>query len=453
MRSLAWLALVLAACSEDAAPDPAANADAGVDAAPVAPGCEDFDARFEALRARFEGDLGANQVPGGALAVVCGGQVRSAGIGVVKAGGQPVASSTRFQLASMTKMLTAAAALSLADEGTVDLSVPIGNVLPTLTYGNTVTLHHLLSHTSGLATMFDREEAAGLRPVVLDNPSQPSWAPPGAVWNYNNVGYAIVGAILEEASGTDFSLLVKDRVLTPFGMERATLDVADLTGDYAFGHSGTPASAQPLGPNDSYYADPTYGPMGGCWASVDDLARLVQAPALLRQAEPYVQTGSSPGQSYGYGLFVDEGTEPTTLYHSGSVQGFLADLAIVPEAGVAAVAVVNADWYMPEITYQAVDEFVDVRWVGDDTPPAAERLVGTYDSAVFGEIEVRSEATGLVAEFKDQAYTAPLQNGWYTNYEVEWRPESTEIPINFWLDDQTGPAGYIVSVFGVADRR
>jgi CubicO group peptidase (beta-lactamase class C family) len=449
---LAFLAGLSGACSEDS-PGPGAGADAGPDAPPLAPGCEDLDARFEALRARFEGDLSQNGVPGGAFALVCGGAIRSAGLGVVKEGGPAVTSSTRFQLASITKMLTAAAALSLADEGLIDLEAPIATVMPTLAYGNAVSLHHLLAHASGLPTVFDRETQAGLRDLVLDNASLPAWSPPGAVWNYNNIGYAILGAVLEEASGRPFAALIGERVLGPFGLATATLDVAELDGDFAYGHSGSPATATPLGPDDSYYGDASYGPMGGAWASIDDLARLTLAPALLRQAEPVVPTGQSPGQSYGQGLFVDEGTSPTTVYHSGSVEGFLADLMIVPEAGVAAVAMVNCDWYFPQITAEAVSSLTEVTWVGDDTAPTADRLTGTYDSTVFGEVEIRSEGAGLVADFKDHAYSAPLQNGWYTNYEVEWRPESTSIPITFWLDGASAPAGYIVSPWGVADRR
>src|SRR5687768_15155121 len=106
-RETGWgvCALMLAACGGDGDPD---QEQMQVDAAPPLTGvCVDLDMHFEALRAGFEADLAANRVPGGALAVVCGGHVRTAGVGVVKKGGEElVTPATRFQLASITKTLT-----------------------------------------------------------------------------------------------------------------------------------------------------------------------------------------------------------------------------------------------------------------------------------------------------------------------------------------------------------
>jgi CubicO group peptidase (beta-lactamase class C family) len=245
---------------------------------------------------------------------------------------------------------------------------------------------------------------------------------------------------------------MEERVFAPAGMTGATMRVSDLTAEVAHGHSGAPGGPS-IPPEGSYYGDPGYGPMGGAWASADDLVRLAQSAALARQAEPLTPTGESPGQRYGWGLFLESGA-PVIAYHGGSVEGFLSDLTVVPEAGVAVALLVNADWYFPyEIETDAIFSFVDYAPGPDEPAPTAEQLVGSYDSVVFGAMTVRAEGSGLVVDFVDHGYTAPLALYDHASYDVEWRPEQTTIPITFWRESPDAPASYIVSRWGVAHRQ
>jgi len=91
-------------------------------------------------------------------------------------------------------------------------------------------------------------------------------------------------------------------------------------------------------------------------------------------------------------------------------------------------------------------------------PAPSERwplLTGSYQSVVFGKMEVRvqSGGAGLEAQFVDRSYTSPLMHDFYDNYFVDWRgdPCGAMAPITFWSDG-AGRAQYIVSVFGVAGR-
>jgi CubicO group peptidase (beta-lactamase class C family) len=230
------------------------------------PHCSAVDDRFAELKAAFEKVVQTAGIPGGQIGMLCGSILRSAAVGVVKKGGASVTTKTRFQFASMTKMLTASAAVGLADEGKLDLMAPLAQLLPTLGYGKEVSLHQLLTHTAGLPTLFSGQQGGGtLQELVLANANLPQWAPPGAVWNYNNPAYSVVGAALEVASGTAFGDLVKKTVLTPAGMATATMSVADLGSDFAYGHQGSAAAHKTIGPNDSYFHMPDYGPMGGAW--------------------------------------------------------------------------------------------------------------------------------------------------------------------------------------------
>jgi CubicO group peptidase (beta-lactamase class C family) len=190
---------------------------------------------------------------------------------------------------------------------------------------------------------------------------------PGTHWEYSNDGFAILGGLLEVAADTPFDTLVHQEVFDRIGMDGATMRVGEAmaSGDYAYGHNGSKV----LSPEDSYYAAPWYGPMGGGWASAEDMGKYARAllglghmkAQLAEQAAPQIETGQYPGESYGYGLFLDYGVQPQMIYHSGSVEGFLSDTEIVPSEGMAAVVMVNdTDWYPGQVAFEALSAFIQL---------------------------------------------------------------------------------------------
>jgi len=461
----------------DGSQPPTDGSPSAADGAVAPAGCAELDARFAALKSQLQTSLANQGVKGGALAVLCGGEVRTAGVGVVKSGGAAVTSSTRFQMASVTKMLTAAAAVSLARDGVVDLAAPVSTIVPQLGYGQ-ITLDQILAHSSGLPIEFPNESVSGLHNWLVDssNVNAKLWAPPGAVWYYNNDGYAVGGALLETAAGKSFASLIRDRVFTPCNMTHATMLTSELTsgGDYAYGYSKDESgTVSELGPDDSYYGDPVYGPMGGAWASADDMAALAlallghgpQAALLAPLAERRFRTGVAPGQYYGYGLEIDEGLSPTVVYHSGSVQGFLADLELVPSADVGAVAMVNSDWYFPsDVTLAALTAFVEVEEVRPSSPQPSTRwplLTGTYRSSTLGRVIVSVQGSSLQAQFVDRGVTTQLvpdSEYGYDNYSFDWYEpyygETVPTPWTFWIDYAgSTPAQYFVTWWGVGARQ
>src|SRR5258706_4879256 len=151
--ALVVLATAMAACAGGGGP---AADDVGGDDAPPACGA-DADARFEDVFATFASNVDALGLPGGAIAVVCGGDtIYARGHGQTRrTGGSPITEHTRFQLASNTKMLTAITAVKLAEDGVVALDVPVSSLAPEVNdqapFAAPFTLDNLLSHTSGIA--------------------------------------------------------------------------------------------------------------------------------------------------------------------------------------------------------------------------------------------------------------------------------------------------------------
>lgn len=156
---------------------------------------------------------------------------------------------TNFRVASLTKAFTAAALLKLADEGRLSLDNPVTKWLPGMpAYADNVTIRHLLTHTSGVASywqlMNNRAPAyfndlALLRTIAttpkLDFPA-------GRRCVYSNTGYVLLGLVVQQASGQPFHSYLRDEVLLPLGMQRSEVLVEGLNEitERAYGHKPGP---------------------------------------------------------------------------------------------------------------------------------------------------------------------------------------------------------------------
>lgn len=413
---------------------------------------------FASMAAAFEAQLTENGVPGGAVAMLCGGEVQHVAThGVAFAGGPPITADTRFQWASTTKMFTGALAVALAEDGVVDLHAEVGTIAAALGYPG-VTLHHLLSHTAAYPTEFPTYSSE-LDAVAQANGDIPMWEAPGVVHVYSNPGFAVAGHVLSQAAEAPYAALVEQRLFAP-AMMNATFDVAQvMAGDHAVGHREGGGQVQP---NGSYLHTSTYGPMGGAWGSVLDLARWGQVhldPALVMSLEAMDQhrTGRTktgiPGTDYGYGLFVQQ-SEPRVVHHSGSTDGYLADWQLLPEEGFGVFMVVNGSWFLPS---QLGDDLIEALYAPtfSDWPTfgTVADYVGTYhDPFELGTVEVTTQNGQLSATFVDTGITTVLQHGYGDVFFASYAPTGGFLDAHFWRPRSQGEATHLVSIWGIAPR-
>ncbi len=481
-RSMACVVLTcivaLAACSADAPvsgddDDGAAGSGAGAGSGggtggggASAPACTDGEARLAQIRTFTESELAAAGVPGAALAVVCNGELLgTAEFGVTRSGGSPVDAQTRFQWASTTKNLTAAAAMLLEHENALSLSDTIGMEISEVSYGQ-VTLDQLLSHTAGFPTEWVNATSPGLEGAVLDDATLALWAPPGDVWNYSNPGYSVAGLYLERVSGVPFGELIQTRIFEPANMARATMQVSEVVADGNYAHGHENSTDDVITADGAYFQNGRYGPMGGAWGSATDLARwarqhlghddVMPSDQIARMREPVTSVGV-PGSFYGRGFFVEGGVEPTVVHHGGSAVGYQSDWVVVPDAGFAVAALVNASWYSPgELTYFAASQFVELEPLELTVPMAPEAwsyYEGSYvDNVNFGEMVVRVSGGALFVELVSEGVTLPLQHEYADAHRLQ-HPQFGEIDFMFWRDDVSSAASYVVSAWGVAARQ
>lgn len=161
--------------------------------------------------------------------------------------GRPMPPDARMLAASIGKSFVAATAVALAEEGTLDLDMPIGRWLGDRSWfrdlpnGDRITLRHLLTHRSGLPDHVHTDAFAKAVARRWQEPEnafppdtliqfvvgRPALFEPGAGWAYSDTGYLLAGLILEETTGRSYYDLVQERFLTPLGLEHTRPDPAE----------------------------------------------------------------------------------------------------------------------------------------------------------------------------------------------------------------------------------
>lgn len=323
-----------------------------------------------------------NRVPGIAYGVIVDGRlmhVAATGLREVPSKAA-VDTSSVFRIASMTKSFTALAILQLRDAGRLSLDDPAERYIPELAglrYPTSdaprITVRHLLTHSAGFPednpwgdqqlAATDDDLARMLRTGI------PFSNAPGVAYEYSNLGFALLGRIVQNISGQPYARYIQDRVMRPLGMTSTTMQARDVPAHrLAHGYrlqDGAWLEEPPL-------PDGAFGSMGGMLTSSADLSRWValmldawpprdgpESPVLKRSSLREMQqiarfAGASANRSsqtnslsmtsggYAYGLRVSQNCLFNhVVAHSGGLPGFGSQMRWLPEHGVGIVALGN----------------------------------------------------------------------------------------------------------------
>lgn len=248
---------------------------------------------------------------------------------------------TKFRLGSITKQFTSMLILQLVEEGKIDLDAKLSDYLSYYRKdtGEKVTIHHLLTHTSGIPSYtglpdFFEEISRNPYPVkefIQEYCSGDLEFEPGSRYVYNNSGYFLLGAIIEEVTGETYENVLKTKILDPLGMKNTGYDHYETI---------IPRRASGYEKNAGGYANAPYLDMslpyaaGSLYSTVEDLYLWDQAlytEKLLSQEykelmfKPQVPAG---GAYYAYGWMVGEKSFPKSkekvewIGHGGGINGF-----------------------------------------------------------------------------------------------------------------------------------
>ncbi|MBP2473360.1 CubicO group peptidase (beta-lactamase class C family) [Crossiella equi] len=303
-----------------------------------------------------------HQVPGAQLALHVGSQTITAVAGeLVYGGGRPVTPDTAFPIGSVTKACTAALAMVLVADEDLELDAEAGEYLPEITAP--LTLRQLLSHTSGLASGPDSAVVASmsLRRFVSEHCRTPELVlPAGVGFSYSNLGYAVVGRIIEEVTGMTWWEAVESILCRPLGIQPQFVVGADnavASTNLASGHAVNTMRGRTVPVSQSLA--PGEAPAGALAMSALDLLRfgLLQLdpattglpellPAELAEEMRRVQPGADPigladGWGLGFGVFRNGVSH--WVGHDGNADGTDAHLRVNADSGVAIAFTSNAN--------------------------------------------------------------------------------------------------------------
>ncbi len=320
----------------------------------------------------------------------------------------PVTPQTQFRIGSITKQFTAAAILKLQEQGKLSISDKLSKFLPGFPRGDQVTLHHLLTHTSGIHSYTEKPDflknvtnTITTRQLIDSFKDDPADFEPGKKWAYNNSGFLLLGYIVEKVSGQAYGDFLRTTFFEPLGMKDTGVHRKGLTLQHeALGYEWRAGKFARALDWDMSWA----GGAGALYSTVGDLFRWnegifagkVLAEASLKAAFTPVRTeenkteDSADGYGYGWALATLRGSRQ--ISHGGGLNGFSSSLLRMPAENLTVVALANALPSAPGVqpgafANQAVEfclgEMLPPRVVpkidARISPAALDAVVGRYD--------------------------------------------------------------------------
>ena len=416
-------------------------------AAEPAPGPRDpreVEAFFDGL---LPGLLAAQHAPGAVLSVVRDGKLlfeKGYGLADVATGRPMDPERTLMRVASVSKLFTATAAMQLASAGKLDLHADVNQYLDGFRiedgFGGPVTLHHLLTHTAG----FDDRFLGSSRALGSEFPSlgdylaarmPPRVMPLGRVVSYSNHGMALVGHLVERASGLSFADYMQRNVFDPLEMKRSRFGLrVPLDPDLAVSYRWERGRFVPMG-----YDHSLLGPADELNTTARDMAnfmiahlsggRFHAAQILPPETERLMQERhfsvhpEVTGWAYGFEEGVANGQR--SVGHGGDWRGFKSLVLLYPQYGFGLFVSVNGEvddlvfWSSAGRAFH--DHYLPAPRVAEPPAPAdfaarAEHYTGTYimnrrirsDLLKLGQllstVTVSADAGGLTVEGGDHAF-------------------------------------------------
>ena len=416
-------------------------------------------ARIGALTSFLRSSMNTVGVPGVGVALVEHGKVVfEGGLGVRELGkSTPVDEHTLFMIASNTKGMSTLLLAELVDEGKLSWDQPVTSVYPAFRLGSEATTRSvLIKHLVCACTGLPRKDLEWFFNTHRDTPATATFdqlakteptSAFGEVYQYNNLMASAAGYIgghlvyPQRELGAAYDSAMQEKVFDPLQMTETTFDMARvLAGNHASPHGddidGKPAVAS----MDSNYTLMPYRPAGGAWSTAHDLIKYVQNELALGKLPNGRQLVSSKnilarrargvptGEDtyYGMGLKEDITWGVPVIHHGGSMSGFKSDIIFLPDAGVGAVLLTNADdgYYLLrpfmrrllEVLYDGKPEAVGEVNASAATnqaqvaefrkrlavPPKAQAvaaLAASYDNPELGHLSVHRDREGAVFDF------------------------------------------------------
>jgi CubicO group peptidase (beta-lactamase class C family) len=364
----------------------------------------------------------------------------------------PNTPKTKFRLGSITKQFTSMLILQLQDKGLLNVNDRLTKYIPDYPDGDKITIHHLLTHTSGVPSFtgfpdYTKVMVQPLKPeeIIALFKNKPVEFDPGTKYRYSNSGYILLGYILEKVSDKPYDLLLQENIFKPLGMTDSGYDWNQvIVKNRASGYSmdkGELANASYIDMHIPYAA-------GALYSTVEDLYtwdralytdKLLSSESMDKMFTPFLN-------NYAYGWNVSELFGRKLISHGGGINGFVTYIARFPDDDACIIVLSNltasrtGQIYrdLAAILFGEQYELPKEKNAVQIDPGLLDAYVGMYELEGDRSIKVFKEGDRIFAEFVGQG-TAEL----FAESETKFFMKEADIEISF-VKDESGNVAHLI---------
>lgn len=366
---------------------------------------------------------------------------------------------TKFRLASITKPFTAMAIMQLQEKGLLSVDGRINKYLPDYPEtGEDITIHHLLTHTSGIPDFTDFPEYAtmmkfpcSIEKTIEKFKDKPLEFTPCEKFSYSNSGYILLSAIIEKLSKISYEEYIKREIFQPLNMENSGYDHhRTLLKNRASGYSLIGDKLI----NADYYDMSIPSGAGGLYSTVEDMflwdqalytEKLVKKTSLEKMFTPFKA-------NYGYGWFINKKFNRKCISHGGGVNGFSTYIARYVDDRLVIVVLSNND----EAPTGDIADGLAAIVFGEKYEMPKERIAINVDPRIYnkylGKYELQLGPIITISQEKGQLFsqlTGQRKVKIYPESETKYFFKDTEAQIIFIKDDRGEVAQLILHQRGM----
>jgi CubicO group peptidase (beta-lactamase class C family) len=333
----------------------------------------------------------------------------------------PMAPENVFEIGSITKQFTAVSILMLMEQGKLSLEDPITKFIENYpTHGHTITVHHLLTHTSGIKsytgmekwTQLWRNDMTPMEMIDLFK-NEPMDFAPGMKWEYNNSAYFILGYIIEKVTGITYPEFIEKNIFVPLDMKNSYYgSMSKIITNRAKGYQKDKSfvNAEYLSLTQPYAA-------GSIMSTIDDLLKwniavnsykLVKKESLQKAFTNYKLPDGKP-TNYGYGWGLNDINGSATIEHSGGIFGYLSNAIYLPKEDVYVAVLSNCNCNPPGEVSTRIAALAIGKPYGE--PVSKIKLDETYAKSLTGVYDFDDSSSRIITYEDGQLYSQRTGSG------------------------------------------
>lgn len=360
-------------------------------------------------------------------------------------------SQTRFAIGSVTKQFVAMAIMQLSEDGLINMEDKVSQYFPDFKNGELITIHNLLTHSSGLVNFTELTEFF-VNPEGFEGPydilelvnDKDLIFNPGEAFSYSNTNYLMLGIIVEELSGVSYEEYIKKNILEPLNMNKTGFSYGQHNEIYdATAYSGH-LEANPI--DDEILLANAYG-AGSMFSTVEDLYRWDQGlkTEMLVKTETLDKIFSEHvdmfGQGYyGYGWMLTDLGFDKMIYHGGNTLGFTADITRLDELNLTVIILSNKGYVdMTNIK----NNLISIALGGEFEIPQAREIVEIKNPEIYdkylGKYDLLPGQDLDIIKMEDKLYaqvTGQVAFELFPESETDFFAKIADVQIQFIVDEE-----------------